>query len=90
MGKIIFWLLLVFAALLVWRITSSKSRVVFRKKNDAQNDAKSAASPAELETMHACEMCGAMSPRSACVEQEGHLFCGVEHRKAWAAQHAER
>jgi hypothetical protein len=84
MGKIIFWLLIVFAALLLWRVTSSKSRVIFRKKSDPKNAAK----PGVLEAMHACEVCGAMSPRSVCVEQEGHLFCSVEHRKAWAAEHA--
>ncbi len=84
MGKIIFWLLIVFAALLVWRITSSKSRIIFKDKGAD----KDAAKPAALEAMHACEVCGAMSPRSVCLEHQGHLFCGEEHLKVWVAQHA--
>jgi hypothetical protein len=83
MGKIIFWLALVFAVMLLWRIAGSKSRLVFKDKKPSDK-------PPAVEVMHACEQCGAMSPRSACVEHEGHLFCGTEHRNVWVAAHAGR
>lgn len=83
MGRIIIWLLLIFAALLVWRLVGYGAR-----RNQAQIKRKQQA-VVGTETMHACKLCGVLSPRSACIEQQGQLFCSIEHRDTWIRQQVQ-
>jgi|GEM_PF-5034972 len=80
MGRIVIYLLLIFAALIVLRIAGTRMQ---RRKAQLKKNRPATVS---AETMHACALCGVLSPKSACIEQQGQLFCSVEHRNTWLSQ----
>jgi hypothetical protein len=78
MGKIVFWLLVVFAALLVLRlVNASKQRARADAARDkAQDAARRASAPADG-TMVRCAKCGTFVPQAEALPAPGGGFtCG--------------
>jgi len=66
MGKILFWLAVIFAVLFVLRLLNSKKNV--RRSTD-----KSAS--AQGESMVRCAQCGIYLPRSDAMQRDGNFYC---------------
>ncbi|MBX7229923.1 MAG: hypothetical protein K1X48_09990 [Burkholderiaceae bacterium] len=80
MGRIVIYLLLIVVALIVLRIASTQAQ---RRKAQFKNNRPT---PVSAESMHACALCGVLSPKSTCIEEQGQLFCSIEHRNTWLNQ----
>ena len=73
MGKVIFWILVVFAVLFVLRLYNAGQ---LKKKTQAKNDAAAAAGKAPPgEQMVRCSRCGIFLPRSEALLLGGSVRC---------------
>jgi uncharacterized protein len=68
MGKVIFWIVIIFAVLLVLRLYNMR-----QQKKKAAHDARSA--PARAQSMVRCARCGVYLPRSEALLVDGTLRC---------------
>jgi uncharacterized protein len=75
MGRILFWVLLGFAAYAVWRWWNVKQRL-----RDQRSGAGGQTSAAE-ETIVPCEVCGLNVPKSEAFAGNGRWYCSDEHRR---------
>lgn len=67
MGKVIFWIVIVFAVLFVLRLVNAQKA---KQRNGAT------AKPAATETMVRCVRCGVFVPRADAHESPAGLTCG--------------
>lgn len=77
MGRLIFWILLIVAAMLAWRWLGRRNARGANSRGDAGGQPDG--TPAEA--MIACSHCGVHLPRSEAEEREGRLYCGAEHAR---------
>lgn len=92
MGKILFWILLIIAALLIARmISNNKARQAQKsatpKQAPPRRDAPSAdkthkADPASLPMMVRCAHCGIHLPREEALLLGGQTWCSHDHAQA--------
>ena len=67
MGKVIFWIIIIFAVLLVLRI--------FNMRQQKKKRARDASAPKPAQAMVRCARCGVYLPRSEALLIEGTLRC---------------
>ncbi|WP_170948580.1 PP0621 family protein [Bordetella genomosp. 5] len=84
MGKILFWVLVILAVLMIARIAGA--RAAQRKKPQARPQAASRPSgsknaPVPSEPMVRCAHCGIHLPRSEALLQQGQTWCSAEHAR---------
>ena len=79
MGKILFWIIVILAALVAARILARHSSGIKKEKVVA----KAPQRPAHLgaEPMVRCAHCGIHLPRSEAVLSQGKTWCSQEHAK---------
>ncbi|VFR36646.1 hypothetical protein ISE1_3844 [plant metagenome] len=89
MGKILFWILLIIAALLIARmIANNKARQAQKsaapKQAPPRRDAAAApkADPASLPMMVRCAHCGIHLPREEALLLGGQTWCSHDHAQA--------
>jgi len=78
MGRILFWVLLGFAAYAFWRWWNVKQQL-----RDQRSAASGEKAPAQ-EKMVPCEVCGLNVPQSEAFAGNGHWYCSDEHRRRGA------
>jgi uncharacterized protein len=83
MGKILFWLVIFFAVLMVVRVLSIKAQQPRRRPGPQGGGARSAGSAraGEAEAMVRCAHCGIHLPRSEAYMQQGQTWCSSEHAR---------
>ncbi|NYT80637.1 hypothetical protein H0A70_03880 [Alcaligenaceae bacterium] len=82
MGKVLFWIVLILAALMVARVLArhnERSRVDGNRSDTPRPNAKP-------ESMVRCEHCGIHLPRSEATLIEGRTWCSQEHARLGAKQ----
>lgn len=72
MGKVVFWILVVFAVLFLLRLYNAAQ---LKKKADARKDAPPKKNTAAGEQMVRCARCGIFLPRSEAQLIEGAIRC---------------
>jgi len=76
MGKLLFWAILILAALVVMRIASRKA-----SERAVPPPAPGGATAAAPETMVRCAHCGVHLPRSEALLSNGQFWCCEEHAR---------
>jgi len=85
MGKLLFWIVVIFAALLVIRIVAYKAQAA--KRPVAPPPAKPRFDAADRnESMVRCAHCGIHLPRSEAYMQQGQTWCSSEHARLGVRQ----
>lgn len=80
MGKILFWVLVILAVLMIARIAGA--RAAQRKKPQAASrPSGSKNAPVPSEPMVRCAHCGIHLPRSEALLQQGQTWCSAEHAR---------
>ncbi|WP_144630505.1 PP0621 family protein [Bordetella genomosp. 13] len=88
MGKLIFWVLIVLAALVAWRIVNA--RAAARMRDEQRGSAARGAGPRggssgkaalPAESMVRCAHCGIHLPRSEALLTNGSTWCSPEHAR---------
>ncbi|SAI70130.1 Uncharacterised protein [Bordetella ansorpii] len=86
MGKLLLWVLIVLAALTVWRIINARAAARMRDEQRAKNPP--AAAPrgggravVPAESMVRCAHCGIHLPRSEALLSDGRTWCSQEHAR---------
>jgi len=80
MGKLLFWAILILAALIVIRVVSTR-KAAERSMSPPDADYGSGKRP---ETMVRCAHCGVHLPRSEALLLNGQLWCSEEHARLGA------
>jgi uncharacterized protein len=75
MGRILFWVLLGFAAYVAWRWWNVKQQL-----HDRSSAARGQKAVGE-ETMVPCDVCGLNVPQSEALAANGRWYCSDEHRR---------
>lgn len=78
MAKLLFWVLIGFAAYMAWRWWQVKQIAASRDEGKAAGDAARAGGP---EAMVPCDVCGLNVPRSEALADKGRFYCSDEHRR---------
>lgn len=86
MGKLLLWILIVLAALTVWRIINARAAARMRDEQRAKSERPAAprggGNPVlPAETMVRCAHCGIHLPRSEALLTDGRTWCGPEHAR---------
>ncbi|MCB5364924.1 hypothetical protein H0484_14345 [Pusillimonas sp. CC-YST705] len=82
MGKILFWLVVIFAALMVARMLTMKARSAKQPPMAAPKPRPSVSGASE--SMVRCAHCGIHLPRSEAYMQQGQTWCSSEHARLGA------
>lgn len=77
MGRLLFWIVLVVAAVVAWRMMNAKSLPPGPRRPGPRGP--------EGEAMIPCARCGTHLPRSDAVERDGQLYCSEEHARLGVA-----
>lgn len=85
MGKLLFWLVVIFAALLVVRLIAYKTQAAKRPVSPPPAKPRFG-TPSSNEAMVRCAHCGIHLPRSEAYMQQGQTWCCAEHAKLGARQ----
>lgn len=80
MGKLLFWLIVIFVVLMVARILAQKARSA-KQPPVAPPSAKHPLHNPPNESMVRCAHCGIHLPRSDAVLVQGQTWCSEEHAK---------
>lgn len=82
MGKIVFWVVFIIAALLIARIAARQNGKNQANGRQPKQAPKRGAPPVQHnEAMVRCEHCGIHMPRSEAVLSNGRIWCTEEHAK---------
>ncbi len=78
MGRVLFWILLGFAAYALWRWWAIKQRLDDQRESARTGSAQG--SPG-AEAMVPCDVCGLNVPRSEAYAGNGRWYCSDDHRQ---------
>lgn len=84
MGKLLFWLVIIFGALLVARLLAQKARPAAKQPPSAPHAAQPRTHAAQTESMVRCAHCGIHLPRSEAYLLQGQTWCSDEHARLGA------
>ena len=86
MGKVLFWVVLIIAVLMIARIVARHNQSL--EDNDQPKQAKKRGAPPveHAENMVRCAHCGIHMPRSEAVLSGGNTWCSAEHAKLGVRQ----
>jgi len=84
-GKILFWLVIIIAVLMLARIAARAS--AGRRNGPAAGGPTGGRPPLATEQMVRCAQCGVHLPRSEATLAAGELFCSAEHARLGSRQH---
>jgi len=76
MGKLLFWAILILAALIVARMVSHKAA-----RRNMPSPASGRGTGGQAEAMVRCAHCGVHLPRSEALLLDGQLWCSEEHAR---------
>jgi uncharacterized protein len=76
MGRVLFWILLGFAAYAAWRWWNIKQRIA-----DQRDAGPGEGTGRGAEPMVPCDVCGLNVPRSEALADDGRWYCSDEHRQ---------
>lgn len=87
MGKVLFWVVFIIAALLIARIVARQNEKGPAGIRPPKQAKKRGAPPVEhAEPMVRCAHCGIHMPRSEAVLSNGSIWCSTEHAKLGVRQ----
>ncbi len=87
MGKVLFWVILIIAALLIARIVARHNQSNLESSRKPKQAKRRGAPPVEhAENMVRCGHCGIHMPRSEAVLSGGNTWCSAEHAKLGVRQ----
>lgn len=75
MGKLLLWVVVIIAALLITRIITQKKPFIASPRKDK------APAPQGSEEMVRCSHCGIYLPRSEALMSNNHTWCSLDHAK---------
>lgn len=75
MGKLLLWVVVIIAALLITRVLTHKKPFIAPPRNDK------APTPKGSEEMVRCAHCNIYLPRSEALMSNNHTWCSLEHAK---------
>lgn len=85
MGKLLFWVLIVLAALVAWRVINARAAARLNKARQAPADRPAAkgkgGAVVPAESMVRCAHCGIHLPRSEAVQIDGRPWCSQDHAR---------
>ncbi|MGB3289662.1 MAG: PP0621 family protein [Burkholderiaceae bacterium] len=86
MGKILFWVVVIFGGLLAARLLAHHNAKDRAESDRARPAKRRVKEPKPVESMVRCEHCGIHLPRSEAVMSEGHIWCSQDHAKLGVCQ----
>ncbi len=81
MGKILFWVVVIFGGLLAARLLAHYNAQNRMEDEQAKPAKRRRAEKKPLESMVRCEHCGIHLPRSEAVMADGRIWCSQDHAK---------
>ncbi|MCK9511533.1 MAG: hypothetical protein M0R28_09930 [Pigmentiphaga sp.] len=78
MSKVLFWVVIILAVLLVSRLLA---RQAVRRRADAPRRQRRGAPPARPQAMVQCAHCGVHLPATDAVKSQGRNWCSPEHAR---------
>ncbi len=81
MGKILFWVVVIFGGLLAARLLAHYNAQNRMEDGEAKPAKRRRPEKKPLESMVRCEHCGIHLPRSEAVMADGRIWCSQDHAK---------
>ena len=81
MGKLLFWIAIIFVALLVVRVIAYKAQAASKRPVAPPPANPRFDTPSNNEAMARCAHCGIHLPRSEAYMQQGKTWCSPEHAR---------